>query len=701
MNRILRRIFYLLTCSLFLSFLFLEFYLPNERDVSSSEPFLYEGTFFWEKSDGTRQEITIPGTYPVAAGETMTITTTLPEDFNEKGFSIRSSFQDIYFYIDGELRSTYDTSKTRLFGANSISRYVFCSTSSQDAGKELTITLHTNATRYTGVVNSLYCGDRMDIWESLFSQYGLGTIIGIFILFTGIITVIFNLALSQVYQTVFDMEYLGWCMVLGGTWILGESKFRQLMVPNASILGSLCFVMVLLCPLPALFYANALQKGKYQKLFDILSCVVLCNFLLCTFLHIAGIADFVETLPLGHAMLILTFVIIVVTFFYRFRHAKNNVHRATLVGLVLSMSAVIVESISVYMVISISDLYLAISMVILLFINIISTVQKIRDLEFHRRQEHLQNEKIQLDLLTGLLLRNKGEGLIKNLMQECNGCLVFLDMDNLKKINDLYGHKAGDRALKLLGSLIMDTFPRDIACRFGGDEFLLFLSKGTKESVTATLETFFQNFRSFKEQDNELKSISLSAGLYLSSKGERFETCYQKADQALYYVKQNGKNNFYFYEAPSEETLDVSQLSAELTQISKTLRRSGTYSGAMHLEYREFATIYEYMHHLIDRYPCQICLATITLDISSSQNAYIETMERSMDYLDKIIRRKIRSTDICHRYNSTQYLIILFEAKKDQVPSILHRIIEEYEQAAQHPVFPLKYEYIPIKKDLF
>lgn len=50
-------------------------------------------------------------------------------------------------------------------------------------------------------------------------------------------------------------------------------------------------------------------------------------------------------------------------------------------------------------------------------------------------------------------MRNRGEKLVAQLMQEHDGCLIFLDMDNLKKINDIYGHKAGDRALRLLGHI--------------------------------------------------------------------------------------------------------------------------------------------------------------------------------------------------------------------------------------------------------
>ncbi len=59
-----------------------------------------------------------------------------------------------------------------------------------------------------------------------------------------------------------------------------------------------------------------------------------------------------------------------------------------------------------------------------------------------------QEETKNIDYLTGLPVRNVGQKRIASAMQKTNGCLIFLDMDNLKKINDVYGHKAGDRAKK-------------------------------------------------------------------------------------------------------------------------------------------------------------------------------------------------------------------------------------------------------------
>ena len=95
-------------------------------------------------------------------------------------------------------------------------------------------------------------------------------------------------------------------MVMGAVWMLGESKLRQFLVPNASALGSLCFVMILLCPLPILFFEDSLQKGLHHRFYVCLGSIAMINFAVCTILTAAGIADYIETMPVSHGILAIT-----------------------------------------------------------------------------------------------------------------------------------------------------------------------------------------------------------------------------------------------------------------------------------------------------------------------------------------------------------------------------------------------------------
>lgn len=83
------------------------------------------------------EPITIPGKYDVAENETMVLTLQLPETYREQNLMIRSSLQDIRFYVDGKLRIEYDTSDTRIVGKNSASQYVFLVRHQRCAGKEV------------------------------------------------------------------------------------------------------------------------------------------------------------------------------------------------------------------------------------------------------------------------------------------------------------------------------------------------------------------------------------------------------------------------------------------------------------------------------------------------------------------------------------------------------------------------------------
>ena len=443
----------------------------------------------------------------------MVLVTRLPDDFTQTSFAIRSSLQDVRFYVDGELRSEYHTDKTRLNGKNSASRSVFCPTSEKDAGKMLQIELTTHTDNYSGVVNTVYCGDKGDIWASIFRDYGLETIIAFFLLFVGLVTIIFSVALGIAYHTRFDMEYLGWCILMGAAWMLGESKLRQLWIPNVSILSAVCFLVILLCPVPVLIYMDSVQKKRYTRMYHAIGYAAVADFVVCTLLHLAGVKDFIETLPVSQGILVITFLAVCTTFGIDFFRKRAGEYGLTLIGMLIAMMSVVVEVVSTYYVVVLSGIFTGIGMLVLLFANIVRTVQSVRDMEIQKKRIEKEN----YDHLTGLPMRSRGEAMIADLIMEQDGCLVFCDMDNLKKINDIYGHKAGDRALGCLGTLLKDVGEPSVACRLGGDEFLLFLPEATKDQAQERIKQLFAQFIEKKDEDVEMHDVYETYDAYVSA----------------------------------------------------------------------------------------------------------------------------------------------------------------------------------------
>ena len=128
--------------------------------------------------------------------------------------------------------------------------------------------------------------------------------------------------------------------------------------------------------------------------------------------------------------------------------------------------------------------------------------------------------------------------------------------------------------------------------------------------------------------------------------------------------------------------------------VANALRDSGNYSGALDLDYREFAKIYEYMNHLTERYKYHCYLVMVTMETAPDTVAHIENIEQALECMEQAIKSKIRKVDACTRYSSMQYLIILFEAEESKISMVMDRIFAEYHNLYAGSKLVPKYEYI-------
>ena len=133
--------------------------------------------------------------------------------------------------------------------------------------------------------------------------------------------------------------------------------------------------------------------------------------------------------------------------------------------------------------------------------------------------------------------------------------LIILDVDNFKAINDSYGHPAGDLILKGVAAKIKTALrDSDFLARFGGDEFALILIKSTPlaaDAVARKLCALIRDSR-FEFEGTELK-VTLSIGAAEATAFDTTESLLERADAALYRVKQGGRDGVNFAENPVSE----------------------------------------------------------------------------------------------------------------------------------------------------
>ena len=157
------------------------------------------------------------------------------------------------------------------------------------------------------------------------------------------------------------------------------------------------------------------------------------------------------------------------------------------------------------------------------------------------------------DGLTGLWNRAYLENQVNAFLRtrRHTGTFMMLDLDNFKTINDTYGHMAGDRLLIQFGAILKRmSREEDIVCRFGGDEFAVFLKDLDDEAVIRRkAELYIRALREEILEPCNYRETSVSIGIAVAPQhGNSFVELYQKADQAMYDVKQHGKNGYRLYD---------------------------------------------------------------------------------------------------------------------------------------------------------
>ncbi|MCW8917458.1 MAG: diguanylate cyclase [Gammaproteobacteria bacterium] len=125
------------------------------------------------------------------------------------------------------------------------------------------------------------------------------------------------------------------------------------------------------------------------------------------------------------------------------------------------------------------------------------------------------------------------------------GCVVFLDIDNFKQINDRYGHAAGDAALAAVASFVMGNMRLyDSVCRYGGEEFLICMPQTTSATAYAIIDRIREALsqKRIAIADNHEIQISASFGIATMSAAEALTDTLEHADNALYRAKADGRN---------------------------------------------------------------------------------------------------------------------------------------------------------------
>lgn len=324
---------------------------------------------------------------------------------------------------------------------------------------------------------------------------------------------------------------------------------------------------------------------------------------------------------------------------------------------------------------------------------------------FTESVQETQSE-LEKDSLTGFLNRKYFEEKINNylLQPKSRGTFFMMDLDNFKTVNDTYGHVAGDELIHIFSEVLRaNTRENDFVCRIGGDEFAVFFPEMDKDYVISKrAESIIEMFAKRKEEEGYgicLVSIGIMTK-YISDRDVDCDMLYEKADKALYYVKNNGKDDYHAYAYMSEEAMmserSIKQMDLKelMCQIAERKYRQGAYA----VEYDRFSYIYQFIMRNLERNKQNVQIILITLELPDGVTQPLVQVEDSLMLLESVIIRSLRRGDVTTRFGPTQQIVILMDATIENGVMVAERILNKYASLSGDTLLKARYDITEMKK---
>ena len=378
-------------CSLFL--IAGEIILPDERDAADQHIQNLETDWYLITDAGQKEPVEVPGTLDVPKGEMATVGTILPDTIrNGETICFRPVWQDVWIYIDGELRAEHDLKDSRPYGKNSAFKYVFVELNEEDAGKEL-IYKFTSGSKYSGVIRQMYYGERSSIWVKIMADAGPKSAAALSMGIMGAFCIIVCVILRFVFKRPLELRYLAWALFLCAWWMLSEMEFRQLIVKNISIWTSTTYWSLMLIVFPLILYINEIQKNHYKRLYVIPIVYMMAVSVIGTALQMFNVVEFVAQLPFIHAGLAFSIISIITTLTIDTFNGRIKDYMLVGIGIYGLLLSAIFEMVFYYLQVDLSlGTILAVGLMFLLVMAIVKTGKDLLGAEKNKQEAIVARE---------------------------------------------------------------------------------------------------------------------------------------------------------------------------------------------------------------------------------------------------------------------------------------------------------------------
>lgn len=508
--------------------------------------------------DGTSyQNVSLPdftfGT--VNAGDEITMQRTLPArlDFVEGALRLHIKQTAVKIFINDE--QIYEYGHDRMALNKTVgSGYLLINLPDKYEGQNLRLHLTVSEDNAFSQLDSLRIYEWKNIYRAILTENRIPLFVGCFLTVFGLVTCIitaFALIFSIKYIKILCVSMFSICM---GLWTL---CYYNVILIFSIPLYSIClleYLSLYLAPIPLILYlwedVMALKQKYMHTIYRLLLIIQIAATFCMIGLHMIDLVHCASTLKYMQALIVCNLIYATIVEIINLKTSRNLTHRLFLIGMLILSGCVVYDLLyynidrylgkSILPVKGISSLGL-VTFIFFLFVTFyINMTQRI----MQEAERSFLIRSAYTDELTQIHNRRYCIEYMNRIKssEELNYTVFCFDLNNLKYVNDTFGHAKGDILIKSAAEVIAKSFgPHGIVARMGGDEFIAISETADASAIETMMNQFQQNIAQKNQEIPDL-NMSIACGYASCSVKEyNIDKIYQLADDRMYENKKKMK----------------------------------------------------------------------------------------------------------------------------------------------------------------
>ena len=455
-----------------------------------------------------------------------------------------SVHQNEMVYVDDELVYTYGYEKNDWTSTSGI-QYHFVSIPKN--AKTIVIEETACYDVVNGNVMDIYVGDPVAMVKSMLVAALPNFLASLAIVVVGVCLTVYNCYLRTIGSSSKDMRYLAMLSIVLGIWAVNETDIVVLLTHNKAFCANLAYFMLMLFPIPFMLFVRNYLEVPDKHIHKCVCAVACISFFTLTVLNVAKIREYKENLVVIQAVLVMSMAYFLYSLILKaVRQQFTRRFKIVMVGAGMVL-ATFISDIFLYEEdggdADIFGRYFYLVFLVMLAYDLVKNTN-----EYIKKGRYAKKLEVFAitDSMTGLYNRNAYEAYLSALDSIEGIGVIAIDLNNLKQINDNYGHEMGDVYIRKMSHIIKDTFEYMGECyRIGGDEFCCVVSMARADKIEKAIRETRARIKSINDKGDYNFEMHMAIGyaIYDFNQDKVFADITKRADIAMYNDKKALKEN--------------------------------------------------------------------------------------------------------------------------------------------------------------